>query len=283
MTPGVEEAFWVDWRAPALRLPSGRRAYFGHETCEGALPPIAAARELALRLGGEGRALSLVAPFLTPAGLESALRLVDAVREVDGGLEVVCGDWGLLSRLAREGGLALAVARTLAAQPADPRLLRMLPPARQADPGRRIRHLDGTEARLRRRPPSPELLAHHRSTWLDRDEVVAWLRSLGVSRAELSNVGQGLAVGRRPGWSWSLHLPWVLVSAMRGCPDPGERIRLSASCPPGACRPSPVAWRCAGLPVELVRRDNALYYQWTALPADLGAMSIDRLVNDQAD
>jgi hypothetical protein len=191
---------------------------------------------------------------------------------------VICGDWGLLARLACERCLALAVARTLAAQPADPRLLRVLAPREATGASRILRHLDGTEAELRRRPPSGPFLAHHRSTWLDRGEVVAWLRSMGISRAELSNVGQGLAVSRYAGWSWSLHVPWVLVSAMRGCPGEGERLRISARCPETACAPTAVAWRCGGLPAELVRRDNAIYYRWIALPPGLERMGVDRLV-----
>jgi len=274
----IEEAAFIDWRRPWQWPSAATRAYLGHESCEEALPSPAVARELAIRLHAEGRALTLVTPFVTSRGLTAALRVVDALRAIDESLEVVCGDLGLLARLAGEGGPTLVAGRLLAVQPADPRLLRLVAPLDAGRRPRRVRHVDGTLAALTRALPSARHVAHLRGTWLDRPDAIAWFRSLGVTRGEVSNVGQGLATVGGEGWSYSLHVPWVIVSVLRACPRSRERVRLASPCAREGCTPTEAAWRHEGFPVELRRRDNALVYEWPSVPDDLPALSIDRIV-----
>jgi len=255
----VEQATWLHhpdapWPADAQRL------YLGHETCEQRLPTLAAALGVAGRCAERGQALTLVTPLLGPAALRTAQELVDALTGACAALEVVCGDWGLLSWLSAHGHPAIAVGRLLAAQPTDPRHARLLADA-PTTPGRWVQHLDGTLARLRRRPPSPALLAHLRSTWLDRPEVVAWLLSLGVRRGELSAVAQGVEIGRYDGWSWSLHVDDVLVTIQRRCDECAEPVR--------PCESAPQPWA-----LGLWRWGNGWYYR-----AEGGAVAgVDRVV-----
>jgi hypothetical protein len=274
----IEEAAFIDWRRPSRWPTAATRAYLGHETCEGALPSPSVAQDLAARLHAAGRGLTLVTPFLTARGISAALRRVDVLQAIDERLEVVCGDLGLLARLAREGGLALSAGRVLAVQPADPRLLRLVAPLDARRVRRSVRHVDGTLATLTHALPSPSHVAHLQGTWLDRPDAIAWFRSLGVTRGEVSNVGQGLATVGGEGWSYSLHVPWVIVSVLRACPSSGERVRLAGPCAREGCTPTEAAWYHEGFPVELRRRDNALVYEWPSVPDDLPTRSIDRIV-----
>jgi hypothetical protein len=110
---------------------------------------------------------------------------------------------------------------------------------------------------------------------LDRPEIIGWLMGKGVRRLELNNVPQGLELQGYPGWSFSLHLPEVLLSVMRPCPGEGEDFRSKAVCPRGDG--APVSWDCHQLPASLIRRDNGLYYQNAIEPPNM-SNTVDRIV-----
>lgn len=274
MPAGLEQAVWVDWRAPLPAELTAPRVYFGHETCERLLPSAAAISEWARSALDRGVALTLVTPFLTNPGLDRARRLIDCLSAIDGAVEVVCSDWGLLDVLARERAVTPVVGRLLAARPADPRLMRMFAGGRE----RTLTHLDGTACRLKHQPPGAQLARHYRGCRFDRPETISWFQSIGVRRAEIDNTGHGIDLAGFPGWWFSLHAPEVLVAVMRRCPGLGEDFGAPAACPSSRCGAPAVEWKMPGFPVALRRRQNALFYDWPDLPGNLASLPIDRIV-----
>lgn len=262
----METAVWMDWRR--VKLPEAARVYFGNETCERNLPLAAVAGEVARRLRGCGVAVTLVTPFLTEAGLAAASAAVREVVAVDPVAEIVCSDWGLLRWVAREHMGVPVAGRLLAGQIPDPRIARVLDAGR-ARPVRELEHVDGMRCELRYRAPSAELARHLRASWWERPSMVAFAVRLGVRRAEINQLPQGLAMAAEPGWHYSLHLPEVLVALMRQC---------AGGCPAGGCGKVEEEWeaRCGGM--KLVRRGNGLYYRGVGGVGELEGMGVDRVV-----
>ena len=287
----METAWWFDWREDAERLPRADRVYFGHETCAQRLPSIARAAELCRRAADGGTAVTLVLPCLTERGMAVGLRLVAHLVATFESLEVVASDWGLLRELSLRKLATPVVGRLLTAQHTDPRILRVVAP-RSGVPGdravhpretptaalRHAIHLDGTLCDVEWRSPSPALVEHYRSCWIDRQEVMALLQDWGIHSCELSNTPQGIVFGRVAGWSCSLHVPEVLVAVMRQCPGPGEDMAGPAPCATCTGDRGEIPWSCDTLPVPFFRRDNALYYRWARQPQELADLPIDRLV-----
>lgn len=274
----MEQARWIDWRGPPERLLPAQRLYFGHETCERLAPPLPVARELARRATDVGAGVTLVTPFVTDRTLPPLLRLVEDLLGRLPRLEVLCSDWGVLASVCRRGLGTPVIGRLLAAQPADPRLRRVLGAPGPRGPERRVRHLDGTDCRLTRTPPPDAVIAHYRGVWTDRPRVVSFFQAMGVRRCEVSDVAQGLELTERPDWSYSLHVSDVPVSVMRHCP--GQREDLTAPPPCRECPKEPVEveWRSPALPAGLFRRDNALYYRRPDGPASPIPSAVDRVV-----
>lgn len=281
----MEQAVWYDWRRRDRELPPADRIYYGHETCEHLLPSRRHAQAFAARLAQHpGTRLSLVTPFLTDRGLRRTLALIDCLRTglrtgLDE-LEVVCSDWGLVHELSRERTASVVLGRLLTAQITDPRILRLMAQSPPGQTSRPIRHLDGTPCTLNPEPPSFGLQRHYRSCWVDRPQAITLLAQYGIGRCELSNAAQGIELAFS-GMRYSLHIPAVLVTVMRTCPGRGEDFNQpSQDCPctgtPAASRM--VTWSHATLPVNLFRRDNALYYHWSARPPNLGRLPVDRIV-----
>ena len=273
----MEEACYVDWRDPGTTPARAERVYFGHETCQHRLPSADRARELASVVAARGLAITLVTPPLTDDGLVEVRQLIESLRDTGLCFEVVCNDWGLLSALGNVRGLSPVAGRLLSGQRTDPRLRRALDwNAGLAQ--RTVRHLDGSHCVVRHRPPSPQLRSHYRSCPLDRTSIIEFLGSRGVCRCELSNVAHGLDLNSTPGWSYSLHVPEVLLAVMRGCPGEGEDFSTRRGCCPGNCDTNVVPWRTGAFPVDLFRRGNALYYHHSTPPKNLAALPIDRIV-----
>lgn len=287
----METACWCNWREESEPMPRAERLYFGHETCEQRLPSVSRAAELCRRAADRGTAVTLVLPCLTERGMAAALGLVEHLAPLVPSLEVVASDWGLLRELSLQKLATPAVGRLLTAQHTDPRIVRVVGPrpgvpvdravhpreARATAPRQAV-HLDGTLCDVEWRSPSPALVDHYRSCWIDRPDVLALLQDWRIRRCELSNTPQGIAFSRVPGWSCSLHVPEVLVTVMRRCPGPGENLDGPAPCATCTADREEVPWSCDTLPVPFFRRDNALYYRWDRWPRGLADLPIDRLV-----
>ncbi len=280
MVTAIEHAQWYEGLRQDGHFPDAERLYFGHETCEHLLPSPAVALSFLDRLGqGSGTKVSLVTPFLSPQGLKKTLALVELMRERLGELEVICSDWGLVHHLARHRLAEPVVGRLLVAQITDPCIGRFVDQHPSSQAARQVRHLDGTDCRLQAKLASDPLRSHYRSCWTDKPEALALLSHCGVRRCEISNVLQGIELTSQSGLRYSLHLPEVLVTLMRRCPGHGEDFARRAPCPcEGGDAGSTVRWLHAALPVELYRRDNALYYHWPTCPANLCDLPVDRIV-----
>lgn len=273
----MERAYWIDWSVPNDVPEQAQRVYFGHETCQALIPTPAQSRELVSVLRDRAVSASLVTPFLTNDGLASVARLIDNLAGL-GELEVICSDWGLLRHLSVTGAAKPVIGRALAAQATDPRIARMLSPSTTQEPARRVRHIDGSACILKHRPPPESLAQHLRATWLNKPSVTGFLTGLGVSRCEVSNTAQGLLLQPVPGLSYSLHVSDVLVAIMQRCPGQGEDFNASPACPRPGCLTDQIEWGLSGLPMQVFRRGNALYYRCRGLPANLADLPIDRLV-----
>jgi hypothetical protein len=274
----MELARWIDWEQGAPQANANARIYFGHETCERRLPPRRRAVDLAVACRDAGAQITLVTPPLSEDGLRASVRLVEDLAPRLDGLEVVCSDWGLLWHLADLRVATPVVGRLLAAQHVDPRVARMLANTGDSRPAREVVHLDGTRCELRKRSVPPALRAHYCSCWIDRPEVVAFLVGLGARRCELNNTPQGISLTRQDGWSYSLHLPEILLSVMHRCPNAGAREADIDGCRCGDPASEGAPWVCPGYPLPLVRRSNALFYHWDEMPPNLGSLPIDRIV-----
>jgi hypothetical protein len=276
----MEKALWYDWRGCDRPLPKADRIYYGHETCEHLLPSRRRVQAFAARLAQSPETrLSLVTPFLSDKGLRRALVLIDSLLAHMGELEVVCSDWGLVHELSRERRVTLVLGRLLTAQITDPRIPRLLEKSHPETTLRETRQVDGTRCALKPGCASASLGRHYRSCWVDKPEAVALLTRYGIGRCELSNAAQGIEL-TFSGMRYTLHMPEVLVAVMRSCPGRNEDFnRPLAACPCSRhwAGGQEVAWSHATLPMELFRRDNALYYHWSAMPADLHHLPVDRL------
>lgn len=275
----IEYAYWYDWRKKTENIPKDVRLYYGHETCEHLLPHQHTASEFAKYISDHRSSkLCLVTPFLTDAGIQKALKLIDCLLTVLYELEVICSDWGLLYYLSRHKIGTPVVGRLLAGQISDPRILRIVDDNHTPEP-RKIRHVNGHHCVLKRKMPSNALKQHYKSCSIDKHETISFLTDSGIHRCELNNVAQGIELNLS-GYTYSLHVPEVLVSVMRRCPGDGENLNQEAVCPcPGINSNQKIVWWCHhDLPVDLFRHDNALYYQWPELPANLDRLPIDRIV-----
>jgi hypothetical protein len=275
----MEHAYWIDWRKDIGAVVSGSRVYLGHETCQHLMPTFRQANKLANILKDHDIKVTLVTPFLTNDGLTGVCRLIDHLLGMFCEMEVVCSDWGLVHYLCSHKLCIPVIGRLLSAQPADPRIIRILENQTERAVPREAINLDGRVCTVFRRQPSPALSRHYQGCWLDKADLIAFFTGLGLHRCEISNVAQGIELTPVPQWSYSLHTPEVLVAVMRECPGDGEDFNYPKSCSPGRCSGSEISWRSSVVPVDLFRRDNALYYRWANLPDRIDSIPIDRMVH----
>jgi hypothetical protein len=215
----------------------------------------------------------LVVPFLTDRGIFKSLRLVERLVGIVERLEVVSSDWGFVHELGSRNLADPVLGRLLTAQHTDPRMGRLVG-TNVGVAERRAIHMDGTLCDVQRRAPSAALVEHFRCCWIDRPEVVALLQDWGIYRCELSNTLQGIHLQAIPDWSYSLHMPEVLVAVTRPRPQPRDGVVPPAHSPVGET----TEWTCGGVSVPFFQRDNALYYRWNHEPTNLADLPINRIV-----
>lgn len=228
------------------------RLYLGSETCEELIPTPPQVRRALAAL--EGRPLTVVTPPCTDSGLGRIEKLLGAL---PAGTEVVFNDWGALELLR---GSFLPV------------LGRLLLTVRR---GFRRAGLSTF---------SPEMISFLRHSNLASPELQAFLLQQGVLRVELDNVVQGLDLRLDPAIRASLYLPYVYVASGRKClfhriaAGADETYRSSSGC--GLkCRDLSL-WGLLGDPGERVLiSENAHFYENATPPADLDALSVDRIVD----
>jgi len=274
----MEHARWIDWKEKITFDKSVDRIYFGHETCQDALPSPEDAADLINHFCDGHVGFTLVTPFLTHAGMETVHKVISRMSDELNRFEVVCNDWGLLMELSVRKECTPVVGRLLSGQFTDPRFQRILSPGGNSSESRTVTHVDGTVCTLKRRSPSDALEKHYKGCSLDRVDVISLLRSFGANRCEISNTLQGIEIRHTPGFFYSLYIPEVLLSVMRKCPGKKEDMSTLPACSFSKCREE-VSWRCLGFPVDVVRRGNGLYYKNPNMPSNMELLPIDRVVH----
>jgi hypothetical protein len=109
-------------------------------------------------------------------------------------------------------------------------------------------------------------------SWYSR-EAALLLAETGIGRIELDNLGQGIAP-LPAGLKGSLHYPWILVTSSRNCPYHTDKSgrRCAVSCGEGFRLQTPQTTR------TLFQSGNSQFVENRQLPANPGALGIDRLV-----
>ncbi|MBF0317467.1 MAG: hypothetical protein HQL04_04770 [Nitrospirae bacterium] len=279
----MEHACWIDYRQDgSLPLPEHvKRVYLGHETCQERLPSVDELHRLSKTLKRRDVSITLVTPFLTNEGITRVYQLIDCLLSVLDTVEVVCSDWGLLYYLIENGLCTPIISRLLSSQLTDPRIIRVFQSMQPPAEVKKVQHIDGAQCVLKYTPPSSDLVSHYRSSWIDKDNVIAYLISRGIYRCEISNVAQGVELRTVKGWSYSLHVPDVLVAVMRRCPDEREDFNTPPDCLSGTClKGIRKRWHFPNFPVEFFRCDNALYYRRHTLPENLTLLPVNRIVSN---
>ena len=214
--------------------------------------------ELRARAKDAGLKISLVFPFLAPAGFQKAVRLLE--KTDCRGDELIIQDWGLLNwYLERRPPLSPVLGRLLVRQKTGPRILKLQ---------EKFPVLGAAAGELPGFTPA----------------YFKWLQTRGIERAELENPFQGFAVPPRPaGFTFSLHYPGVLVSVTRRCPFNialNRKERLGTGGCQKICRRIYGELENPELGVTLLNRGNALFYRNPSLPDEdtLARKGVDRIV-----
>ena len=274
----IETCTWHEWGA--LRTADGftSRTYVGNETCEALLPDPRLALDLLEPVLAADSSITLVTPFLTDVGLCRALDLVEFLAPRIPPFEVVCNDWGLCARLGTHAGCAPVIGRLLVGQHRDPRWHQTFDVALQCSHERNVARRGGAVARLTYRRPSEALALQLQRCAIDQDDLLAYVRKMGVARYEIDNLPQGLVLTPRPDVGVTMHVPSVFVSAARDCRIPtGDRIPLP-TCGTETCPPPTTVWRHPSFPGPLFHYCNGIYAIGPHAPDDLARPGIDRIV-----
>jgi hypothetical protein len=251
--------------APAWRelLPEGDAValYFGSEFCEDRLPDhdeAAAFCALARECGLEP---TLLTPLVTPEGLRSVGRLVDALAADDWQPTIVCNDWGVLGLMRdRHPSLPRRAGRLMNRSLRDPR----------AYNGSRAGHATHDAARCAR---LRQLLADFGVDAVETD-------------ADLDGgfLGEGAGVDGG-GLGRALHLPFTFAASGRSCPvkaglypQGGGFAKTLADPCPAPCRGKPWPVSRPDTPLAHWRAGNTLFYEVPREAARSWLEHADRIV-----
>ncbi len=236
------------------------RVYFGHEFCQRLLPSKKEVAGAVRHVSDQGRAFTLLTPYVSNAGLALVRDLVAEVLSLPDvrQFEVVVNDWGVLHWMRREHpGVPMALGRLLTKQKRGPQILRV------AD-----------------RLPS-QAVDHFRRSNVDAPHLSARLREWGVHRVELDNLLQGIR--RDQGLPASLYHPFVYVTTTRLClmaesTRPHKNIRSMGPCAL-ECRRFEATLTHPDMPVPLLLKGNTQFVRNGTLPGNLQDLGITRLVH----
>jgi hypothetical protein len=273
----IETAFRVNWQNLQTWEFFPDRVYIGHETCENLLPPKETALDAIKYYTNLDCKVTLVTPFLTPAGIAKAIPCIEYLSAFIESLEVVCSDWGLLDFLSQKKIGQPVVGRLLAGQSLDPRIAHMFNTNEHGNYKRILTHLDRTKCELQYELITEELKLHYQASAINKTGVPEYLTEMGISRYELNNIPQGISLLSNK-IKYSLYYPDVLISLMRQCPGGGENFNNHKKCSHPCNENEKVTWHNDSMPYQFFRLNNGLYYNQTKLPENLQSISVDRIV-----
>jgi hypothetical protein len=237
------------------------RIYFGAEFCERLIPSAAETLRIAEYLRDRGLALTLMTPYVTDAGIERLVQLLDALQDMQMPLEVVFNDWGVLD-LLRSGyqDYVPVMGRLLNKTKRGPRIMNI------------IDQLPG---------PCRD---YFESCVLSVGAACDFLKKRSVLRVECDNQLQGIRLDTTdPAIAKSLYVPYVFVSTTRyclsaGCDDPGRMDYVGVQDCSRECRDYVFQLDNPVMRVPLLRRGNAVFYVNERLPDTIADGCFDRIV-----
>ncbi len=174
------------------------RIYFGNEFCQWLLPTLTDLKKVRDCCRENGKALTLMTPWVTDAGLEKVSKLVSGCLEDDDALEVIANDLGVLKLLNDEFSdkIEIVAGRLLSNQRRDPRTL--------------------TLKSLNIQP----LHDHYQHSSYSYQLFIDYLtKQFNVQRVELDSLPQGTLIPcDLTGVVFSLYYPYSYVTVNRNCP-----------------------------------------------------------------
>ncbi|MDR0749670.1 MAG: hypothetical protein LBF62_08875 [Tannerellaceae bacterium] len=256
----MEICYKIDFREPdKIEIPSCKRIYFGHETCEKLLPEFNEIEQLLELSGKRNLELTFVTPFLTDKGIEKVMRFLEELKTVVRDFEIVVSDWGLLRLISSDKIGIPVVSRFLTGQQTDFRLKRF------------------------EKIPPVEMAEHLASCTLLKKQSLAFLDRYNIERFELSNTLQTVQTDGCEKYRYSLHVPFVPLSIFRTCPENFDFNHIRENCNSRTCKRNRVEWSNPASGYKIYCIDNALYYANPDYETTLHSHTyIDRLVCDAA-
>jgi len=237
------------------------RLYFGAEFCERLIPDPEEALRVADFAHDRGLGLTLMTPYVTDAGLERILLLLEAVRKTCRPVEVVFNDFGVLDLLRKEFPEFVPVlGRLLNKTKRGPRIMNIL----EKLPG--------------------SCRDYFESCVLSVGAACDFLKKRSVCRVEFDNQLQGIRLENTdPGIAKSLYVPYVFVSTTRyclsaGCDDEARMDFVGVAPCARQCRDYVFQLDNPVMRVPLLRRGNAVFYVNDRMPESLTDGQFDRIV-----
>ncbi len=225
------------------------RLYFGAEFCSWAMPPQDEILQARCRARSAGLAFTLMTPILREETLaemsELFSQLASGWQDED---ELLISDFGTLEPARKILPQAqVLLGRALSGQKRGPRIEELQLSVAATDYFRQGR-------------------------WYGR-EAGRLLAEIGIKRVELDNLLQGIAP-LPADLKGSLHYPWLLVTSSRNCPYHHDKSgrRCSVGCGEVFRLETPQTAH------PLLQAGNSQFIENRNLPADLGSLGIDRLV-----
>ncbi|MDR1623961.1 MAG: hypothetical protein LBS04_03205 [Tannerellaceae bacterium] len=256
----MEICYKIDFRRPdKIEIPSCKRIYFGHETCEKLLPEFNEIRKLLELSEKRNLELTFVTPFLTDKGIEKVMRFLEELKTAVQDFEIVVSDWGLLHLISSNKTGIPVISRFLTGQQTDFRLNRF------------------------EKTPPLEMEEHLASCTLLKKQSLAFFDRYGIERFELSNTPQTVKTGDCDKYRYSLYIPFIPLSIFRTCPENFDFNHIRENCNSRMCKRNRVEWSNPASGYKIYCIDNALYYANPDYEAKLhDNMYIDRIVCDIA-
>lgn len=232
------------------------RIYFGSEFCEKLIPSERDILTVADFARKKHLSLTFLTPFVTDEGIGTLKRLCEVLKDKD--VEIVINDWGVLHFLIeRQWKGVLCLGRLLSRQKRSPEIQRIFSkiPLKAQDCFRQIP--------------------------VDASFNKSFLAEYGITRIELDNVVQGM-LRPHPTLPGSLHYPYAYVATTRFCQTAfmiteSDYSRFIPVCSK-ECLKDSTAFVNTQLPKKLFLKGNTQFYETGAVPHDLHALNIDRIV-----
>lgn len=255
----MEQAIFISKVENLRYVDSGyTRLYFGNEFCQHRIPSLEVLGAMKDFISGRKMSFTFVTPYVTEKGIGALIPILECVIKNFSEAEIVINDWGVL-RLLREkfDYPVLALGRLLTKQKRGPGL-----------------------TDLKNRLPKATI-RHFQESNIDVPILGDFLVDNGIKRVELDNLLQGM-VRENPALKASLYFPFAYVTTTRFCmaasSEKGRKSLRSILACNEECQKYTFSLRHKNMPVELLLKGNAQFFENRRLPDNLDDLKIDRIV-----